>query len=701
MKGVVVLAFLLAPAAAREVAGTNPIDKVIDLMTALEAKIVKEGEAEAKAFKEYFEWCDDTSKNTAFEIKTAAKKKAELEATIEKCDADISASTSKIEDLAASIASDQSDLKDATVIREKEHSEFVAAEAELMDTVDALGRAIGIIEREMAKNAALMQVDTSNFKVLLQSLSTVIDAAALQSQDKKKIIALVQSQGQAHAQSDDTEEQKADAEESVLLSGAPAPDAYKSKSGGIVDMLEDLKDKAETELSDARKAEANAAHNYDMLKTSLEGSIASETKDMEEEKTAKAEAEELKATSEADLSGTSKDLATAEDELATAQSTCMTSAADHEATVAARKEELAVLAKAKEIIQSTTGGAAGQVYLQESASSKLRTRADLAHMEVVGLIKNLAKRHHSRSLAKLASQIQVLMQYGAKFGDDPFAKVKGLITDLIVRLEKEAAAEAAEKAFCDEEMAKTESKKSELEDDIAKLTAKIDKASATSAKLKEEVKELQAELATIAKEQMEMDKIRGEENSAFVEAKADLEKGLYGVGKALDVLRDYYGGAAALLQQGQPPAPQKHTKASGAGGGIIDILEVVESDMSEELAKEETQEADAVETYEKVTQENKVATSVKSQDVKYKTQEFKGLDKLITELSGDKANLSTELDAVLEYYEKIKDRCIAKPESYEERKARREAEINGLKEALKILSGEAFLQRESRAKLLR
>jgi len=701
MKGVVVLAFLLAPAAAREVAGTNPIDKVIDLMTALEAKIVKEGEAEAKAFKEYFEWCDDTSKNTAFEIKTAAKKKAELEATIEKCDADISASTSKIEDLAASIASDQSDLKDATVIREKEHSEFVAAEAELMDTVDALGRAIGIIEREMAKNAALMQVDTSNFKVLLQSLSTVIDAAALQSQDKKKIIALVQSQGQAHAQSDDTEEQKADAEESVLLSGAPAPDAYKSKSGGIVDMLEDLKDKAETELSDARKAEANAAHNYDMLKTSLEGSIASETKDMEEEKTAKAEAEELKATSEADLSGTSKDLATAEDELATAQSTCMTSAADHEATVAARKEELAVLAKAKEIIQSTTGGAAGQVYLQESASSKLRTRADLAHMEVVGLIKNLAKRHHSRSLAKLASQIQVLMQYGAKFGDDPFAKVKGLITDLIVRLEKEAAAEAAEKAFCDEEMAKTESKKSELEDDIAKLTAKIDKASATSAKLKEEVKELQAELAKIAKEQMEMDNIRGEENSAFVEAKADLEKGLYGVGKALDVLRDYYGGAAALLQEGQPPAPQKHTKASGAGGGIIDILEVVESDMSEELAKEETQEADAVETYEKVTQENKVATSVKSQDVKYKTQEFKGLDKLITELSGDKANLSTELDAVLEYYEKIKDRCIAKPESYEERKARREAEINGLKEALKILSGEAFLQRESRAKLLR
>merc|ERR1719420_2086255 len=382
-----------------------------------------------------------------------------------------------------------------------------------------------------------------------------------------------------------------------------------------------------------------------------------------------------------------------------AQTTCMSVAADHEATVKSRAEELAALAKAKQILSETTSGAVEETYslLQEAARSKLRSRADLAHKEVVGLIKDLARKHHSKSLGKLASQIEVLMQYGAKFGDDPFAKVKSLIMSLITRLEKEAAAEAAEKAFCDEEMAKTETKKSELEDDIAQLTAKIDKAAATSARLKDEVKELQAELAAIAKEQAEMDKVRSEEHAAYVDAKADLEQGLYGVGKALDMLRDYYGGAAALLQAGQPPMPEKHTKSSGAAGGIIDILEVVQSDMSSELAKEETQEADAAETYEKVTQENKVTTSIKNQDVTYKTAEYKGLDKLISELSGDRASLLTELDAVLEYYAKIKDRCIAKPESYEERKARREAEIAGLKEALAILSGEAMLQRETRA----
>jgi len=33
-----------------------------------DAWIVKEGEAEAKAFKEFFEWCDDASKNINYAI---------------------------------------------------------------------------------------------------------------------------------------------------------------------------------------------------------------------------------------------------------------------------------------------------------------------------------------------------------------------------------------------------------------------------------------------------------------------------------------------------------------------------------------------------------------------------------------------------------------------------------------------------------
>merc|ERR1712039_425969 len=139
---------------------------------------------------------------------------------------------------------------------------------------------------------------------------------------------------------------------------------------------------------------------------------------------------------------------------------------------------------------------------------------------------------------------------------------------MIAKLEQEAQAEASEKAYCDEQMAKTEQKQTELEEDIAKLTSKIDTAAARSAGLKEDGKELQAELAALAKLQAEMDKIRSESHADYVQAKADLELGLEGVRKALSVLRDYYGGAAAFVQQpaevaAQPERPELHEKATG------------------------------------------------------------------------------------------------------------------------------------------
>jgi len=404
---------------------------------------------------------------------------------------------------------------------------------------------------------------------------------------------------------------------------------------------------------------------------------------------------------------TNKDLADGEAALEVVSTDCMTAASDHEVSNTGRAAELKALAKAKKIIQQSTAGAGGQTYsfLQISSLSstglRLRTSTDLSNYEVVQTVKRLAAEHHSTELAQLASRIAATIRYGAASGDDPFAKVKGLITDMIDKLMKEAEEEASLKAYCDEEMAKTEQKKDELNTDIKKLTGKIDQASAMSAQLKEDVAELQKELAELAETQAEMDKIRKEENEIYVTAKADLEEGINGVQGALKVLRDYYEGAAFLQSNvadmmNQPSPPAGHSKASGAGGSIIDMLEVIESDFAKNLAEVEEEEATAAATYEKVTQENKITRATKEQDVKYKTKEFTGLDKEIAELSTDKASAETELDAVLDYDAKIKATCIAKPETYEERKKRREAEIAGLKEALSILEGQAFLQKNRR-----
>jgi len=347
------------------------------------------------------------------------------------------------------------------------------------------------------------------------------------------------------------------------------------------------------------------------------------------------------------------------------------------------------------------------LFLQSDSQvhSSLHSRADLTNIEVVTAVKKLAKQQHSVALQQLASRIQAVVRYGAQAGEDPFTKVKQLITDMVSKLEKEASNDATEKAYCDDEMAKTEAKKGDLSYDTEALTSKIDKAASASAKLKSEVKELQGELAKLQRTQIEMDQIRAEEHVDYQQAKGDLELGLRGVGKALGVLRDYYGGAAAMLQNDdsfgdfmqQPAMPEQHTKSTGAGQSVINMLEVVESDFSKNLATEEAQEADAATVYDRTNQENKVTKTIKDQDVKYKTQEFKSQDKNIAELSSDKETTSAELSAVLEYYDNLKGRCVAKPETYSERRNRREAEITGLKDALNILEQEtAFVQRKKR-----
>merc|ERR1719498_1632619 len=118
-----------------------------------------------------------------------------------------------------------------------------------------------------------------------------------------------------------------------------------------------------------------------------------------------------------------------------------------------------------------------------------------------------------------------------------------------------------------------------------------------------------------------------------------MEEGLEGVKLALKVLRDYYA------------KEDGHEAAEGAGGGIIGMLEVVESDFSKGLAEMIATEEAAAAEYEKVSKENAILKTTKEQDVKYKSQEAKSLDAAVAELTSDREGLETELDAVLDYWQ--------------------------------------------------
>jgi len=676
MRSLIFTCLLFNAGATSGLAQVNPVEKVIEMLSDLQAKIIQEGEDAQKIYAEFSEWCEDGSKDLGFEIKTAKAEVEELTATIGQAKANIGAADEQIEELSGSIATDQQDLKAATEIREKEHADFAAEEVDLVDAVDTLERATAIIEREMAKNPALLQAQAQNSGNLVAALKTIVEACAINSQDATKLTALVQN---AQTSSDDDEEL-----------GAPDPAAYKTQSGGIVDVLNGLLDEANAQLAKARKTEMNSQHNFELLKQELEDAIKFGSKELDKAKKRKAAAAETQAGAEGDLAVTQKGLAEDTKQLSELHHDCMTKATDFELSTKSRGEELKALAEAKKIIGEATGGATGQTYdLAQTAVSflqiRLSTRADLANLEAVKYIQKLSRNLGSASLAQLANRMAVASRFSAAAGEDPFEKVKGLISEMIERLAKEAEEDASHKAYCDKEMSETEAKKSDLTDGIAKLTAKIDKQSAQSKKLKEEVAVLMKELADLAKAQAEMDKIRAEENAAYKSNKAEMEQGVEGIKLALKILRDYYA-----------KEDKSHDAAEGAGAGIIGMLEVVESDFSKGLAQMISEEETAAAEYDRTTKENAIAKVTKEQDAKYKEKESKSLDKATAENNSDRDGLQTELGAVNEYYDSLKEQCIAKAEPYAERKRRREAEIAGLKEALTILEGEAvLLQRAS------
>merc|ERR1719238_1945571 len=118
------------------------------------------------------------------------------------------------------------------------------------------------------------------------------------------------------------------------------------------------------------------------------------------------------------------------------------------------------------------------------------------------------------------------MRLGTAAGDDPFAKVKGLITDMIATLESDAEADASHKAYCDKETSETTAKKDELTAESDKLSTKIAQDKAASAKLKEQVATLQKELADMAKAKAEADKLRADEKATFEKNSAEMKMGI-------------------------------------------------------------------------------------------------------------------------------------------------------------------------------
>merc|ERR1719421_1239882 len=684
MTQVTAVIFVCLFGAATVVSG-SAVQKVIELLEDNKVKIANDLAAEEKEMAEYTDFCDKESSDKGYAIKTAASKIEDLTATIEKCSTKIPAYEDEIATLGTEVAEKQKQLYEATELRKKEKADFDATEKEMMTAIDQLDRAATIIKREMSF-AQLPEgaKGKKSIEVAVKVLSKIIDSGRISTGTKRQIEGLLQTGNM-------------ESNEFSFRHGQPQAKqvAYESKSGGIVEKIEEMKEEAEETLTGARSAETKAQNDFAMLEQSLSNGITVANDKISTAKSASGLTAEEMEKAKGDLGATETAKAADEKALAELKHDCETSAAAWAERQESAKAEMEAINKAIAVLSEGV-----RVLLQTGSKTKTKKADDDDSEDSPPATVDPTRQRLVEKLKSMSSKFgsYAFMQLAGAAVSDPFVKIRGLIEEMIAKLLKEAQEEATQKAFCDEEMGKSKASQKEKTMTLDKLNSRIDKASARVAELDEAVKTLEGEIATLDAATAEATKIRQEESESNTKAIKDFGDAAAATEKAIKILKDFYDNAALIQTSTKTrsatddDAPEFGASKSGAGGVIIGILEMSNEDFVKLHSETSTSEEEAQESYEKLMNDNKASKAAKEAEVKASQSEVKSLTVTLENNGEDKGMTQKELDAVLEYLDKLKPQCEEKVMSYAEKKARREAEIAGLKEALEILSGAALVQ---------
>jgi len=670
---VLVLALLASGVAAfglETQAGVTPVQKVLELLGDMLNKGKAEKDAEEVQFSTYRQWCANQDRIKTKEISQADEKIEKLNAEIQLATSDIAELTARIEELDVDNGRWKKDQTSATLIREKERADFQATLLDYSESLDALERAINVLKQQSADKAQIRDPNA----MVQESLLQVGRLRLLPSTTKRAIVSFLQQDPSA-------------------TYSAPEANAYEFQSGGVVDMLVSLKAQFSKQKLEMEENELNAKHGYESIMQELTDNIENAEAEIARRSKVKAEREQDLADAQKDLAQTTADRAEDQKYLDDLTALCAQKASDFEKRQELRAGEIEAIEKAMEIISSGSVAGAADKHLPALVQG-----AGVALTQLRSKDQNPLQRRVAEFLAGRGQDMKskLLSLVAQKVADDPFTKVKKMIKDLIVKLMEEATEEAEHKGWCDTELTtnkQTRDTKSadvaSLQSEIDQLTAEIAQLTQDIAKLQEEVGELDAAMAK-ATEDRQASK---EKNQATI---ADAKEAQEAVSQALAVLKEFYAKAAeatSLAQQtpGEDAPASFDTAYKGQqseGGGVVDFLEVIQSDFARLESETTTDEEAEQEEFKKFMFESKKDKALKENEIGHKTEKKTAQEGALQASTRELATTQEELDAALAYFEKLKPSCVDSGITYEERVKRREAEIQSLKEALKILAGE-------------
>jgi len=653
---------LIASLAVLEAEAVTPVQKVIELMTGMVEKGKKEKHDEQVQFAAYKQFCDDTTVEKTRLIAEANQKMEALQADIEKYQDTAARLTNEIAKHDDDIATWTGDLKASSTVRDIEHNDYMDTNKDYSESIQALKEGIKTIG---AKNHDVGQAAASFAQ---------LSVAPLLSAESKKEIDTFLRQGQQ------------DLEENLAVSvRQPEAAAYSSATSGLIDMLNKLVEKFQDEQTELQKAETEARQAYELLEQDLKTYVETATKARMDKAEAKTQALEAAGDAKSDLEDTTT---TRDDDtkyLSDTTATCEQKSSAFEERQALRAGEIEAVEKAIEILSGAAVSGAADKHLpalyQRASLAQLRSgTTNPSQLEVAAFLTDQARRLNSRILRAISLRVT----------DDPFKKVAKMIKDLIVKLMEEANGEAEQKGYCDTELATNEQTRKEKTEAVEGLHADIDELEATVSMLTEEISDLTKAVQELDAAVAKATELRNTEKEKNTVTIADAKAAQTAVASAMATLKEFYAkaGQATSLMQAPEIFDEPYKGMGGESGGVIGMIEVIQSDFARLEAETVAGEEEATKEYKDFMSDSKMDKEAKNTDIDNKSAKKQNDEQSLEEKKSDLGGTQKELTAALEYYEKLKPQCIDSGVSYEDRVARRKEEIASLQQALQILNGE-------------
>merc|ERR1719159_1547430 len=484
------------------------------------------------------------------------------------------------------------------------------------------------------------------------------------------------------------------------------------------------------DLKGAVSAEEEAQKGFEELAAAKTSEIAANSEAIESKTVRSRELAVSVTTTADDIEDTTAEMKETEAFVANLASTCAAKKKEWAERQTMRAEEISAVSEAIKILNDDDALDLFKKTLSLSQTSMRFMQTSSTRSSALRVARSLA----AAALKDPARAPRLaLLQYALKAKSVDFSKILAQIDGMMTVLAEEQKTDDETKAFCSKEISTKDAEQKDTEEAIAQSAAAIEEMTEEAATLASEIAGLEQEIKDLDKAVAEATEQRKTEHSEFLTFQSENNAALQLIEKAKNRLNKFYrpnlykeapkrelteeekilaasgredmiatvapemiaGTTIAALQgdavfaqvhsHAAPPPPpatwDAYSKKEGKSNGVIALMDMLLKELQDGITQAEHEEETSQKDYERLMSDSQASRSKMADSITTKEAAKAELDSKIVATKEEKASLEAELSNIKQYLVELHAECDFIIENFDMRKAARENEVEGLKNA--------------------